>query len=148
MRNLSTIVILISTSSPQAKWDNFAKQMESSKSTAKHIKQVASNPQAAKYIWCTTCTLNCHPASSKEKRNLSSLSKIQTNSTITMKKNKEGPLCTRNVIIIKHTQAQRDVRNVEIHNMLKDLDVQLVSTNAEIVTNMVNLVACTRGKKH
>ena len=50
MRNLSwrqlMIVVLTSTSSPQAKWDNLQNK-ESSKATTKHIKQVASDPQAA-----------------------------------------------------------------------------------------------------
>ena len=46
-------------------------------------------------------------------------------------------------------QAQKDVRSVVIHNILMVLDIQLVSTNAEIVTNMVISVACaTRRKKH
>ena len=50
---------------------------------------------------------------------------------------------------MKHTQAQIDVRSVLIHNTLMVLDVQLDGTNAEIVTNMVILVACaTRRKKH
>ena len=38
-------------------------------------------------------------------------------------------------------QAQKDVRSVVIHNMLRDLDVQLVSTNAQIVIDMVISVA-------
>ena len=52
-------------------------------------------------------------------------------------------------MITMHMQAKTDVRSVVIENMLKDLDVQLVSTNAEIVTSMVISVACAiRGKKH
>ena len=40
-------------------------------------------------------------------------------------------------------------KNVVIHNILRDSDVQPVSTNAEIVTNMLISVACaTRRKKH
>ena len=63
-----------------------------------------------------------------------------------MKKNKEGHQCTRNM---KHMQAQKDVRSVVIHNILRDSDVQLVNANAKIVTNMVISVACaTRRKKH
>ena len=61
-----------------------------------------------------------------------------------MKKNKEGHQCTRNM---KHMQAQIDVRSVVIHNMLRDLDVQLVNTNAEIAINMAISVACATGKK-
>ena len=50
---------------------------------------------------------------------------------------------------MKHAQAQKDVRSVVIHNILMVLDIQLVSTNAEIVTNMVISIACaTRREKH
>ena len=56
-----------------------------------------------------------------------------------MKKNKEGHQCTRN---IKHTQAQIDVRRVVIHNMLRDSDVQVASTNVKIAISLVILVAC------
>ena len=45
-----------------------------------------------------------------------------------MKKNAEGHQCTRNM---KHMEGQIDVRSVVIHNMLMDLDVQLVSTNVK-----------------
>ena len=62
-----------------------------------------------------------------------------------MKKNKEGHQCTRNM---KHTQVQKDEGSVVILSILRDSDVQLVSTNAEIVTNMVISVACATRKKH
>ena len=61
-----------------------------------------------------------------------------------MKKNKEGDQYTRNM---KHMQAQIDVRNVVIHNMLRDLDVQLVNTNEKMAINLVILVACTTKRK-
>ena len=42
---------------PASKVRQLAKKMESSKATAKHIKQVASNPQAAKtHLMCHQCT--------------------------------------------------------------------------------------------
>ena len=47
-----------------------------------------------------------------------------------------------------HASQERCTKLV-FHNILRDSDVQLVSTNAEIVTNMVISVACTtRRKKH
>ena len=50
---------------------------------------------------------------------------------------------------MKYMEAQKDVRSVETHNILIVLDLQLVNTNAEIVTNMVISEACaTRRKKH
>ena len=49
---------------------------------------------------------------------------------------------------MKHMQAQKDVRIVVIHNMMMVLDIQLVGTNAEIVTNMVISVACATRKKN
>ena len=67
-----------------------------------------------------------------------------------MTKNKEKE-CHMHIsmMIIKHTQVKEDVQNVVIHNIQRHSDVQLVSTNAEIVTNMVTSVACaTRIEKH
>ena len=48
---------------------------------------------------------------------------------------------------MKHTQAQIDVKSVVIHNMLKDLDVQLVSTNVKIAISLGISVACTTRRK-
>ena len=62
-----------------------------------------------------------------------------------MKKNKEGHQCTRNV---KHTQAQTDVRSVVIHNMLRESDDQLASTNVKIAINLVISVACATRRKN
>ena len=52
------------------------------------------------------------------------------------------------MIIIKHTQVKKDVLNVVIHNIEKDSDGQLVSINAEIVTNMGISVACATRRKN
>ena len=46
------------------------------------------------------------------------------------------------MIITKYIQTRKDVRSVMIQDILRDLDVQLTSTNAEIVTNMDISVAC------
>ena len=50
--------------------------------------------------------------------------------------------------IMKHTQAQIDVRSVVIHNTLRDLDVKLVSTNVRIVINLVISVAYATRRKN
>ena len=42
----------------------------------------------------------------------------------------------------------KDVQNVVIHNILRDSDVQLVSTNTESVANMVISVACATRRKN
>ena len=116
---------------PVNKVRQLAKKMESSKAIPKYIKQVASDPQTAQInLMHHQCT-ELPPASFKEnRRNILRQGKIQASSIITMKKNKEGHQCTRNM---EHMQAQKDVRSMVIHNMLRDLDVQLVSTNVEIV---------------
>ena len=66
-----------------------AKKLESCKATAKHIKQVANDPQAAQINLMHHQTLNYHPASSRENRNLSSLGKITMSSI--MKKRERMP---------------------------------------------------------
>ena len=48
---------------------------------------------------------------------------------------------------MKYRQAQIDVRSVVIHNMLRDLGVQLVSTNVKIAISLVILVACAARRK-
>ena len=64
-------------------------------------------------------------------------------------KEKESHKYIRNMIIIKHTQVKKDVPNVVIHNIEKDLDVQLASTNVKIAISIVISVACaTRREKH
>ena len=60
-----------------------------------------------------------------------------------MKKNKESCQCTRNM---KHMQAQMDVRIVVIHNMLRDLDVQLASINVKCCKFFI-LIACATRRK-
>ena len=91
--------------------------------------------------------MNYHPARSRENTNLSSLCKKRRS---TMKKNKECHKSMRNImIIIKYMQAKKDVQSVVIHNIQRDSDVQLASTNVEIATSMVISVACaTRREKH
>ena len=43
---------------------------------------------------------------------------------------------------MKHMQAQKDVRSVVIHNMLRDSDVQLANTNVKIAISLVISIAC------
>ena len=101
-----------------------------------------------KYIWCDASTQNYQPANFKEnKRRILNQSKIQTSSipmmritsNITKKINKED------IIVIKHTQASKDVRCVVIQDILRDLDVQWANTNVRIALNLViSLAFATR----
>ena len=108
--------------------------MESFKATAKYIKQVASDPQAVQI------NLMCHqhtelPPSkfkNKLKEPFKSRQDIKSNITIKKNKDKECYKYTRNMIITKHMQAKKDVQNVVIHNILRDSDVQLASTNVKL----------------
>ena len=130
---------------PVSKVRQHVKKMESSKATAKHIKQVVSDPHLPKSIWCVTSTLSYHPASFKDnRRNIWSQGKIQTSNIIIMKKNKEGHQWTRNM---KHMQAQIDIGSVVIHNVLRDLDVQLASTIVKVAISLVPLVAWATRRK-
>ena len=50
------------------------------------------------------------------------------------------------MIIIKHKQVKKDVPNVVIHNIEKDLDVQLASMNVKLAIGMVILVPYDTGR--
>ena len=129
--------------------------MESSKATAKHIKQVASEPQATQiHLMCHKCTEL--PPSKFQRKQKNLIGKIQTKSSpmriiksnITIKKNKED------IKVIKHTQVQKeiqvwkDVPNVVTYNILRDSDVLQASINVKSATSMATLVACaTRREK-
>ena len=98
MRNLSQrqlmIVILTSTSSLQAQWDNLQKKMESSKATVKHVKQVVKWPHKSAQIIsdaCHQCTVNYHleNSSRKQKKPFKSRKDDNQAAVITIKKNKE-----------------------------------------------------------
>ena len=133
---------------PAIKVRPLAKKMESSKATAKEIKQVASDPQAAQiHLMHHQHALSYHPTSVKENRGNNYKSRQDTTKQhyYNEEKQRGSPECTRNM---KHTcKSQIDVRSVVIHNMLRDLDVQLVSTNVKIVISLVILVACATRRK-
>ena len=85
------------------------------------------------------------PANFKEnKRSFLNQDKIQTShipmriitSNITKNRSKED------IIVLKHTQARKDVRCVVTQNILKDLDVQQTNINVRIAINLVISVAC------
>ena len=118
-----------------------AKRMECSKAKAKYMKQVASDPQTAQI------NLLCHqhtelPPSKfqkKQKKSSKFRQNINKQQYYNEEKTKKTTSGTRNM---KHMQDQIDKRSVV-------LDVQLVGTHAEVVTNMVISVACAiRRKKH
>ena len=105
-----------------------AKKMESSKATAKYIKQVAGEPQATQVHLMQQ---NCHPASSKEsKRNPLRQGKLQTSTTRKINKEKECHKHIEEIILItklmqvkKNIQVKTDVTNVVTPHMSRDLDV-------------------------
>ena len=53
-----------------------------------------------------------------------------------------------NIIVIKHTQARKDVRSVVSQGILRDLDVQQANTNVRIAINLVISVACATRRLH
>ena len=118
--------------------------MDSAKAIAKHIKQVESDPQADQiHFMCDQCT-ELPPNTFHRKQKKLYKSRWDTSSITIMKKNNEGHQCTRNM---KHMQAQVDVKSVVIQNMLRDLDVQLASTNVKIAISLAILVACATRRK-
>ena len=129
--------------------------MESSKATAKYIKQMQVNHKQLQFISCDTNAQSCHPASSKEnKRNSLNEGKLQTSTTRKINKEKECHKCIEEIIMItKLTQVKKnipvktDVINVVTSHMWRDLDVQSVDINARIATSLVILVACAIRKK-
>ena len=92
--------------------------MESSKATAKHIKQVASNPQAAQINLMHHQHTELPPSNFKRKQKPFK-SRQDNNKQYYNEENKEKEChkSIRNIIIIKHMQAQKDVQNVMIHNI-------------------------------
>ena len=106
--------------------------MESSKVTAKHIKQMTSEPQAAQihlmHHQCTESPL------SKFQRKQKKHFKSRQGKSKQHYYNEEKQRVHKKYEA--HTSPDR-CKNAVIHNMLRDLDVQVVNTNAEIVINMV-----------
>ena len=113
------------------------KKMESSKSTTRHIKQVASDPQAAQVNWGIN-EQTSHQARASKKNSLTSLDQRVKRYSIEHKN--EGPPYKKNLIQTKHTK-EKDFESVLILNTLKVSSVLQESTNAEIVTDIVILQA-------
>ena len=111
--------------------------MESSKAIAKHMKQAASDPQAAQINLMHNKNTELSPSKFQRKQKKPFKSRQDINKECYNEENKEKE-CHKSIrnIIIKQMQAMKDVQNVVIHNILRDSDVQLVNTNEEIVTNM------------
>ena len=130
---------------PPNKVHQLAKKIESSKVTAKHMKQVASDLQATQIhlIWHQHTELLPTKFQRKQKKHFKP-GRIQTSnipmrkimSNITKKINKEE------IIVIKHMQAKNYVRSVVIQGKLRDLDVQWPDINIRVAINLVISVAC------
>ena len=99
------------------------RKLESSKATAKHIKQHISNMQgAAMYCYFGTIVLAYHPRRKKAVRN-----------QIPVKALSHSNLSSRNhQTTYLMTEIQISVLDVMIPHMHKDLTAQLRSTNADI----------------
>ena len=75
---------------PASKVRQMAKNLESSKATAKHIKQVATEPQATQiHLLRHQCTGLPSSKFKRKKRNYSNQDKLQTSSTRKIKTEKE-----------------------------------------------------------
>ena len=130
---------------PASKVKQLAMKMESSKATAKHIIQVATDPQAVQIYLMHHQHTELPPSRFQRKQKKHFKSRQDTSKQHYYNEEKHsGHQCTRNM---KHMQAQIDVRSVVIHNMLRDLDVQLVSTNVRIVISLVISAACATRRK-
>ena len=118
--------------------------MESSKTTVKHIKHVASDPQAAHInLTCHQCTeLPDSRFNRKQKKPFKCRQDTNKQYYNEEKQRKRVPQVHK-----KYNNYQAYTSH-ERCTILRDSDVQLVNTNAEIATNMVISVVCaTRREK-
>ena len=141
---------------PPSKVRQLAKKMESSKATAKYIKQVASEPQATQvHLMQHQCTeLPPSKFQRKQKKPLSQ-GKLPTSTTRKSNKEKEchkhiedGIMLTTLMQVKNNIQVKTGVTNVVTLHMWMDLDVQPVDINARTATCLVISVACFTRKKN
>ena len=117
------------------------KKTESSKTTAKHIKQIASDPQATHiHLMQYQCT-ELPPTKFQRKQKKHFKPRQDTNKKYSHEENHKQ-YYKEDIIVTKHTQARKDVRSVTIQNILRDLDIHRTNINARIAINLVISVAC------
>ena len=105
--------------------------MESSQATAKHMKQLARDPQAVQVNLLRHQHTKTPPSKSKRKIKPPSLDKKPANF---MKRNQEGHKKIEDLIL--NIQGKTDVQNVVTPSTEKVLGVQQASTNARFVINL------------
>ena len=130
---------------PASKVRQLAKKIESSKSTARHIKKMSSEPQATQVNLLRHQRTEIPPNKSKWEQ-------FKNNTDHKIWNTKLQPINTkhntrRSLIPGRFFKVKTDVTNVVIPSILRDFSVLLANISAEIVINLVILVACaTRSK--
>ena len=133
-----------------------AKKMGSSKATAKHIKQVANEPQANQaHLMRHQCTeLPINKFQRKWRKCLKSRQATNRHYQEDKQRERIPQKHRRNIIVTKltqvmqNTQMMTDITNVVIPKTQRDSNVLLTNISAEIAINLVILVVCaTRSKK-
>ena len=117
---------------PMSKVSQLAKKMESSKVTARHIRQVVSDPQVAQInLMSHQCT--DLPASKHKKRK----SFVKPRPPSPKNNTSEGNIVTRRALMPRiYTRTRRDTRSVEIQIALKVSSVQQRNFHASLVIRM------------
>ena len=119
--------------------------MGSSKSTARHIKQVASEPQAAHVNLMRQQRTDLPPSKSKQKQHSH---KSRSKKRYPSEHKNERPPLRKSLIQAKHTKEEIDVQSVVIQSTLKVSSVLLGSSSARPAVNMVILQACATKSNH
>ena len=120
---------------PASKVRQLARKMESSKSTARHIKQVASDPNVAQVNLMRHQRTDLPPSKSKQKQHSH---KFRSERYSSEYKN-QGPLNKKKLIQVKHIKEEISVPSVVILNTLKVLSVLQGSSRVRSAVNMVIL---------
>ena len=131
---------------PSSKVRQFAKKMESSKSTTRHIKQVASDPQVAQVNLIRHQRTDLPPSKSKQK-NIPTSPDQRVSRGNQVSTSIKDHSTRKSLIQVKHTKEEKDVPSVVILNTLNVPSVLLGSSNARPAVNMVILQACATKSK-
>ena len=127
---------------PASKGRQLAKKMESSKSTARHIKQFSSEPQATQVHLLEHQRIELPPTKSKQKQ-FNYKKKPRPKEMSYPNENKQQQVPHRSLIQHKFLTVMIDATRMEIPSILRDSSVLPINISAEIVKNMVIVVACT-----
>ena len=100
---------------PASKVRQLTKKMESSKSTARHIKQVASDPQAAQVNIMRHQRTDLPPSKSKQKQH-SHKSRSKSQKRYSSEHKNQGPPYKKKLIQAKHIKEEIDIQSVVMPN--------------------------------